>query len=159
MVRVGPERSATVLRVEVGEEGDKLEGEWRSVVHDVRVGGGQLHPVVGVVQVGQLACKERSDLIRLSCSLIPPLPGSTVFAARLDTAEFSPMMMLLVLRITGCCAIFSKIFPLLNSAHTIPLKLLCFSSWDWWLVFCLKEKTMNQWSSLSTHLRALSAWL
>ena len=54
-MRVGPEGSAAVLRVEVGEESDKLEGEGRSVVHDVRVGGGQLHPVVGVVQVGQLA--------------------------------------------------------------------------------------------------------
>ena len=138
-MRVGPEGSAAVLSVEVGEEGDKLEGERGSVVHDVRVGGGQLHPVVGVVQVGQLSCKERSDSISLSCSSIPPLPGSTVLAARLETAEFSPMMMLLVLRITGCCAIFSKIFPLLNNAHTIPLKLLCFSSWDWWLVFCLMK--------------------
>ena len=83
-----------------------------------------------------------------------------MFAARLDTAEFSPMMMLLVLRITGCCAIFSKIFPLLNSAHTIPLKLLCFSSWDWWFVFCLKQdiKEMLQRSE-STHFKALSAWL
>ena len=55
-MRVGPEGGAAVLGVEVGEEGDELEGEGGSVVHDVRVGGGQLHPVVGVVQVGKLAC-------------------------------------------------------------------------------------------------------
>ena len=67
-MRVGPEGSAAVLRVEVGKEGDKLERHWGSVVHDVGVGGGQQHPVVRVVQVGQLSCKVRSDLHQLSFS-------------------------------------------------------------------------------------------
>ena len=69
----------------------------------------------------------------------PPFPGSTVLAARLDTAEFSPRMMLLMFITTGCWAIFSKIFPLLKRAQTIPLKLLCFSSCEAWLAICLEN--------------------
>ena len=55
LLGVGPEGSATVPRVEVGEEGDKLDGEGGGVVHNVGVGGGEEHAVVGVVEVGELA--------------------------------------------------------------------------------------------------------
>ena len=79
VVRVGPESSAAILRVEICEECDELKGEWGGVVHDVRVGGGQQHPVVGVVQVGQLPCKEKMDrwskkgISHLHCQAAPCL--------------------------------------------------------------------------------------
>ena len=55
LVGVGPEGSATVTRVEVSEEGDKLDGEGGGVVEDVGVCGWEEHAVVGVVKVGELA--------------------------------------------------------------------------------------------------------
>ena len=55
VVGVGPEGRPAVAGVEVGEESDELEGEGGGGVEDVGVGGGELHAVVGVVQVGQLA--------------------------------------------------------------------------------------------------------
>ena len=73
-VRVGAEGSAAVVRVELGEEGDELEGERRSRVEDVRVGGGQLHPVVGVVEVRQLATVAGQHRVSSQAGDRAPLP-------------------------------------------------------------------------------------
>ena len=51
----GPDGGTSVLQVEVGKQGDKLEGQGRGVVQQSRVVHGQKVPVVGVVKVRGLS--------------------------------------------------------------------------------------------------------
>ena len=51
LMGVWADSSTTIAQVEVGEESYKLNRQWGSGVHDVRVGGGVEEPVVGVIQM------------------------------------------------------------------------------------------------------------